>query len=67
MKAFRGKKVIGWRVVNSTYKEDFENELNSFMDIYDFIDCQYATNTNGEYSALVLLSEKLQIDSPGTI
>ena len=60
MRTFRGKKVIGWKVVNSPYKTDFEDELNKLMDKYEFVDCQYAISSNppGEYSALILLAKK---------
>lgn len=58
MRTVRGKKVIGWKVVNSPYKTDFENELNGLMDKYEFIDCQYVISVDSYYSALVLLAER---------
>lgn len=58
MKTFRSKKVIGWKVVDEQYRENFELKLNELMDKYEFIDCQYAIRKNGAYSALVLLAEK---------
>jgi len=65
-RTFRGKEVIGWKLVENVYKNQFEDELNSLMDKYEFVDCQFSscakTNLSGrhytEYSALVLLAEK---------
>ena len=60
-RTFRGKEVIGWKIVENTYKNQFENDLNSLMNKYDFIDCQYSTTSSKEeilFSALVLVAEK---------
>ena len=62
MRTFRGKKVIGWKVILGPGKQELEDELNKLMDKYEFVDCQYSTCTGSmspsEYSALVLLGEK---------
>jgi len=67
MKKFRGKEVIGWTIVVAPHEKNLIDRLNSLMDKYDFIDCQYSTcsvtrNVGGklfaEYSAIVLLGKK---------
>lgn len=60
-RTFRGKEVIGWKLVENIYKNQFENDLNSLMDKFDFVDCQYAITPSKEgilFSALVLIAEK---------
>jgi len=65
-RTFRGKEVEEWKLITSEYKNQFEQELNSLMDKFDFIVCQFSscakTNLAGkpytEYSALVLIAEK---------
>lgn len=60
-RTFRGKEVIGWKLVENIYKNQFEDDLNSLMDKYEFVDCQYSTTTSKEeilFSALVLIAEK---------
>jgi len=60
-RTFRGKEVIGWKLVENIYKNQFENELNSLMDKYEFVDCQFSTTRKQneiQYSALILIAEK---------
>lgn len=60
MRTFRGKKVIGWRTIVSTSVDFFDRQLNTLMDEYEFVDCQFSTtkDTDLTYFALVLLGEK---------
>jgi len=60
-RTFRGKEIIEWKLVENIYKNKFENELNSLMDKFEFIDCQFSTTSSKEgilFSALVLIAEK---------
>lgn len=56
MRTFRGKEVIGWKVVSARSNHDFEEKLNKMMDEYEFIDTQYARE--GVHSAIVLIAKK---------
>jgi len=64
MRTFRGKPVIGWKVVTDAYRCDktLDDMLNDLMDKFEFVDCQYSTSHNAIgkeiHSALVLLGEK---------
>jgi hypothetical protein len=61
MKQFRGKKVIGWKVIEEEYTDRFENKVNDLMEKYDFEDFQFSTckyGNNFYYTAAILISEK---------
>lgn len=67
MKKFRGKKVIGWRGVEAITLDRLMTKTNELMEKYDFIDCQYSSNSAynniskkhyTSYSVIVLLAEK---------
>ena len=57
MKQFRGKEVIGWKLIYTDNKKEFEYEINALMDDYNFEDFQFSINRYG-YAAAILISEK---------
>ena len=64
MRTFRGMPVIGWKILTFSElgsKGDLEDALNTLMDKYEMVDCQYAFASSGRanvYTALVLLAKK---------
>lgn len=63
MRTFRGKEVIGWRVLAEAAPANLELELSKLMNKYEFIDCQYniaKDETGMVFSALVLIAKKNQ-------
>ena len=63
MRQFRDQAVLGWKIIESHYKDQFLKDLHGLMDDYDFVDCQFSTEydtTDDEivYIALVLIAEK---------
>jgi len=62
MKQFRTEYVLGWKIVESNYKDDFENQINELMEMFNFEDFQFSTviDHNGEmvYTGIVLLQKK---------
>lgn len=64
MKKFRDKEVIGWRIVESMSKMEFDTNINDLMDKYDFIDFQFSTAPSHTdrygivYTAAILIAEK---------
>lgn len=57
MKTFRGKEVIGWKVISAQNAEEFEDEINDLMDRYNFEDFQFSVNKFNLF-ATVLISKK---------
>lgn len=62
MKTFRGKEVLGWRILKAVSHIILESDLDDLMEKYEFIDSQYSTTQtyegNIEYSMAVLIAEK---------
>ncbi len=56
MKTFRGKEVIGWKILNG-HRTKIEKKINKLMDEYNFEDFQFTANEFGLYAA-ILISEK---------
>ena len=60
---FRDKEVIGWVIKEATSEKVLCYILNSLMDDYEIIDCQYSAiykNSYTLYSALVLIAKKVK-------
>jgi hypothetical protein len=57
MKTFRGKNVLGWKVVVERTSALFEKKINKLMDEYNFEDFQFSMN-NRMYVAVILISIK---------
>ena len=57
MKIFRGKEVIGWRVIENEDRSVFEEEINDLMEKYNFEDFQFSVDKYGYY-ATILISNK---------
>ena len=61
MKKFRGKEVVGWRILTHPTAQGLENKINLLMEEYEFEDFQYSISeysSNNTYSCAVLLSKK---------
>jgi len=67
MKTFRGKEVIGWKLVESTNQKVFEDAINELMESYDFEDFQFSTTMNDMgitvYTAMILLKTSNPFDA----
>lgn len=57
MKTFRGKEVIGWKVVSGKNAKDLEDKINKLMDGYNFEDFQFTSGPTFLYAA-ILISDK---------
>lgn len=62
-RTFRGQPVIRWIIIDEQYKDKFQKEINKYMEIYEFVDCQFSShidtsNKTTHYVALILLAEK---------
>lgn len=59
MKTFRGKEVIGWKLVSQADIADFENEVNELMEKYNFEDFLFAVDRFRCYATIFLSKKEL--------